>query len=78
MTNAAKNWTICTLAASLLVVAGLSASLVQAERKERHKLINRLERHERKVAADECRAVVVGKKRAWKSASTISKLGRDK
>ena len=65
MTSAAKNWTICTLAASLLFVAGLSASIVQAERQEKHQLINRLERQERKVTAEECRAVVVGKKRAW-------------
>ena len=72
MTNAAKNWTICTLAASLLVVAGLSASIVQAERQEKHKLINRLERQERKVTVEECRAVVVGKKRAWKSSKQES------
>lgn len=72
MTNAAKNWTICTLAASLLVVAGLSASIVQAERREKHQLISRMERHERKVAAEECRAVVVGKKRAWKSSKQES------
>lgn len=72
MTNAAKNWTICTLAASLLVVAGLSASLVQAERREKHQLISRMERQERKVTVEECRAVVAGKKRAWKSSKQES------
>lgn len=65
MTNVAKNWTIYLLAASLLVVAGLSASIVQAERQEKHQLISRLERQERKVTVEECRAVVVGKKKAW-------------
>lgn len=72
MTNAAKNWTICTLAASLLVVAGLSASIVQAERQEKHQLISRLERQERKVTVEECKAVVVGKKKAWKSSKQES------
>ena len=72
MTNAAKNWTICLLATSLLVVAGLSASIVQAERREKHQLISRMERYERKVAPEECRAVVAGKKRAWKSSKQES------
>jgi len=72
MTNAAKNWTICTLAASLLVVAGLSTSIVQAERQEKHQLISRLERQERKVTVEECKAVVVGKKKAWKSSKQES------
>lgn len=72
MTNAAKNWTICLLATSLLVVAGLSASLVHAERRENHQLISRMERHERKVTPEECRAVVAGKKRAWKSSKQES------
>ena len=72
MTSTAKNWTICTLAASLLVVAGLSASIVQAERQEKHQLISRLERQERKVTVEECKAVVVGKKKAWKSSKQES------